>query len=226
MRISVIALILMVFNFSLLNLAYANFNISPLSQSIDVKKKSASFTLENMTNQKAAYEVQAYARNLDSDGEEVRTKTKEIRVFPSKIILEPKQKKRIKVLYLGKKSIGKEKAYRIVFMQTDRNVSEDDPQGLNAKFNFHTAFYVTPKDAQARLTSNLEQYGKNTYLSLSNTGSKHAILQDWQLKLSSGAQSAVYESPLPDVNMLADTQIRIPLSQQAHKYQTAEIITK
>ncbi len=137
--------------------SYANFNISPLSQSINTKQKSASYTLENLTNQKAAYSIEVSTRTLNSAGEEIRDKTKEIRVFPSKIILEPNQKKRIKVIYLGQRNIVQEKAFRVVFMQLDRDVSESEQRGLNAKFNFHTAFYVTPKDAEPDLNSTISQ---------------------------------------------------------------------
>jgi len=203
----------------------ANFNISPLSQSISTKQKSASYTLENLTTRKAAYAVKVSTRTLNSAGEEIREETKEIRVFPSKIILEPQQKKRIKVIYLGKRNIAQEKAFRVVFMQLDRDVTESEQQALNAKFNFHTAFYVTPKNATANLDANLTQGSKGPQLALSNRGNKHIILQDWKLRLTSGEQSIIYEQPLPDVNMLANSKIYIPLSNQAKSFDLAEVVT-
>ena len=205
-------------------MAQANFNISPLSQSITVKEKSASYTLENLTDRKAAYQIHVAKRLLDPAGEEVREPTKELRVFPSKIILEPNQKKRIKVIYLGKKNISLEKSFRVVFMQLDRNVSENDDEGINAKFNFHTAFYVTPKDAQANIQATIQNSGKEAQLALKNLGNKHVILQDWQLKLSSDQSSVIYDQPLPDINMLADTQIFLPLTRIGKQYHRAEVI--
>lgn len=202
----------------------ANFNISPLSQSISTKQKSASYTLENLTNQKAAYEILASTREINSAGEETRHPTKEIRVFPSKIILEPQQKKRIKVIYLGKRNISREKAFRVVFMQLDRDVTENEQQALNSKFNFHTAFYVTPKNATSDLKSTLSENSQGTQLALSNLGSKHIILQDWQLKLTSGEQSIMYDQPLPDINMLANSKVFIPLSDKVKSYDLAEVI--
>ncbi len=207
-------------------LAYANFNISPLSQGIESTQKSASYTLENMTTKKAAYEIEVFSRSVERNGKEVRATTKELRVFPSKIILEPKQKKRIKVIYLGKKNITQEKAYRVVFKQSDRNVSESDQGALNAKFNFHTAFYVTPKGAEADVITVLSSSTNGKQLSLSNQGNKHIILQDWQLKLQRDNQETIYGHPLPDINLLANSEIVIPLSNQASAYQTAEILTK
>ncbi|KII76632.1 fimbria/pilus periplasmic chaperone [Vibrio renipiscarius] len=206
------------------NISYANFNISPLSQSIDIKEKSASYTLENLTNRKAAYEVDVASRSLSESGEELRGATKDIRVFPSKIILEPQQKKRIKVIYLGKKNISKEKSFRVVFKQLDRNVSEDDQEGLNAKFNFHTAFYITPKNAEPELTATVSNGPKGTQLALQNRGNKHIILDDWKLKLSSENGSIFYDKPLPDINMLAETQVFLPLQSIGKQYQQAEVI--
>lgn len=202
----------------------ANFNISPLSQSIAVKEKSASYTLENLTDRKAAYQIHVAKRLLDPSGEELREPTKELRVFPSKIILEPNQKKRIKVIYLGKKKLVLEKSFRVVFMQLDRNVTENDDEGINAKFNFHTAFYVTPKNAQADIQATIENDGKGMILALKNQGNKHMILQDWQLKLSSDQSSVIYDQPLPDINLLADTQIFLPLTRIGRQYHQAEII--
>ncbi|MBA5760813.1 fimbria/pilus periplasmic chaperone [Vibrio sp. 404] len=203
----------------------ANFNISPLSQTISTKQKSASYTLENLTDRKAAYVVKVATRTINSMGEELREETKEIRVFPSKIILEPQQKKRIKVIYLGKRNIEQEKAFRVVFMQLDRDVTESEKSELNAKFNFHTAFYVTPKNAEARLNANLTQGNEGPQLALANRGNKHIILQDWKLKLTSGEQSVIYDQPLPDINMLANSKVFIPLSSKANSYDLAEIVT-
>ncbi|RJX75308.1 molecular chaperone [Vibrio sinensis] len=204
--------------------AQANFNISPLSQSISIKDKSASYTLENLTNKKAAYEIKVASRILDQNGKELRDETKEIRVFPSKVILEPQQKKRIKVIYLGKKGITQEKAFRVVFMQLDRDVTEQDQQTFNAKFNFHTAFYVTPVGAKSDLTAQITHENTKAQLTLVNQGNKHVILQDWNLKLATDSESQMYQHKLPDINMLASSRVIIPLEGVNTRFSQVDIV--
>jgi P pilus assembly chaperone PapD len=202
--------------------SYANFKISPLSQSMDVKKKSASYTLENMTSNNAAYKVTVVERDLNKNGEELRIPTKELRIFPSKIILKPLEKKRVKVLYLGKRDISIEKSYRVIFTQLDRDVSEEQDQGLQSKFNFNTAFYVTPKEAKADLNPSVLEHKGNTYLSLNNQGNGHIILQDWKLQLT--GQGNVYPDELPNINILAGKEVLLPLNKTVAVNQDVEII--
>lgn len=204
--------------------SYANFKISPLSQSMDVKKRSASYTLENMTPNSAAYKVTVVQRDLDKKGKELRIPTKELRIFPSKIILKPLEKKRVKVLYLGKRDISIEKSYRIIFTQLDRDVSEDESEGVQSKFNFNTAFYVTPKEAKAEINPSVLEYKGNKYLSLNNQGNGHIILKDWKLQLSNQGKNRIYPDELPNINILAGKEVLLPLNKTVAVNQDVEIV--
>ncbi|OBT22174.1 hypothetical protein A9266_08730 [Vibrio tasmaniensis] len=204
--------------------SYANFKISPLSQSMNIKTKSASYTLENLTSISAAYKVTVVQRDLSNNGKEIRIPTKELRVFPSKIILKPLEKKRVKVLYLGKRDISIEKSYRIIFTQLDRDVSEDESEGVQSKFNFNTAFYVAPKDAKADLVSSILDQKGSRYLSLSNQGSRHIILQDWKLQLTSQGKDNIYSGKLPNINILAGKEVLLPLNKTVATNQDVEIL--
>ncbi|NQZ91393.1 MAG: hypothetical protein HRT97_03505 [Moritella sp.] len=195
--------------------AWANFSISPMNQYISPKHKTVSYTLQNLSNKKAAYKITALIRHLLPDGTEQRKMTKELRVFPSKIILEPGQKKRIKVLYLGSRQLRTEKAYRVIFKQTGLDVSEQKDLGPQIKYEFVTALYVTPKKAAAEIKTNVKNQGQYLELVLHNSGNKHHILQDWQLKLfNSAGKSQLYTAELPAINLLANTKITLKLAPQ------------
>ncbi len=204
--------------------SFANFNISPLSQSISTKTKNASYTLENLTDRNVAYEVIVTSRDINHLGQEIRSDTKEIRVFPSKIILSPQEKKRIKVIYLGKRSIEQEKAFRVIFKQLDKDVSEIKSDAINSKFNFHTAFYVSPPKAKSNLSAKLIDHADGIKLSLNNKGNAHIILQDWQLKLTSNGKSHIYSNELPNLNVLAGKEVLLPLKGEIETDQQAEVI--
>jgi len=191
---------------------------------MDIKKKSASYTLENLTSSSAAYKVTVVQRDLDKNGEELRIPTKELRIFPSKIILKPQEKKRVKVMYLGKRDISIEKSYRVIFTQLDRDVSEEQDQGIQSKFNFNTAFYVTPKEAKADLNPSVLERKGNKYLSLNNRGNRHIILQDWKLLLTEQDKDNVYPGELPSINILAGKEVLLPLNETVAANQDVEII--
>lgn len=202
----------------------ANFNISPLTVSLGVKEKSASFTLENLSSERAAYEIVATTRRIAIDGEEQREATKLLRAFPSKIILESGQKKRIKVVYLGKRNLTSEQAFRVLFQSLDIDVSKQQEQSVKTKYNFATALYVTPDEAKAKLISTLVEQGQGYILQLKNAGNKHIVLTDWKLELSSQQGSTQYEGTLPDINVLADSEVHIPLNRVQGRYDQAQVL--
>lgn len=203
----------------------ANFNISPLSISLSVGEKSGSYTLENLSQRKAAYQIKAVTREILSNGEEDLQATKLIRVFPSKIILSPGQKKRIKVIYLGKKNIAKEQSFRVLFNSLDLDVSDSQKKtGVITKYNFATTFYVTPKDAEADLNTHIVKKNNRYQLQLKNSGSKHIILRNWKLDLVNNQVKQRYSGDLPDVNILAGNELYIPLTGISGQYQAANIV--
>ena len=205
--------------------ALANFNISPISISLSVGEKSGSYTLENLSQRKAAYQIQAVTREIFSNGEENLKETKLIRIFPSKIILSPGQKKRFKVIYLGKKNIAKEQSFRVLFNSLDLDVSDSlKTTGVITKYNFATTFYVTPKDAEADLNTHIVKKNNRYQLQLKNLGSKHIILRNWKLDLVNNQAKQRYSGDLPDVNILAGNELYIPLTGISGQYQTANIV--
>ncbi len=192
--------------------ASANFSISPMNQVISSKDKTVSYTLENLSEQTRGYEIKVMTRTINREGNEIRGETNEIRVFPSKIILKPGQKKRIKAMYLGKRNILDEKAFRVIFFQSDLDVTEESNQGINTKYEFITALYVTPDDAEAKISQNVISKNGKEWLVLKNEGSKHKVLKSWTLDLvDSESNKFKYDHFLPNMNLLSKTEVYIEL---------------
>lgn len=192
----------------------ANFSISPMNQELSPKEKTVSYTLENLSTETTGYEIKVTTRSINKDGSELREKTKELRVFPSKVILKAGQKKRIKAMYLGNRNIKNEKAFRVIFSQSDLKVTEENDSGLNTKYEFITALYVTPEKAEAKIKQEVITENGKTWLALNNIGSKHQVLKSWTLSLvDNNGNETNYDKKLPDMNLLSSAKVLLELEQ-------------
>ena len=182
----------------------ANVMITPLSMDIDIKKPVSSYTIENKSGEQQTYLVKTYYRTMDSMGREINKETKELRIFPSKIILNPSQSKRIKVMYLGKKAIPDERSYRVIF----EPITVGEQEGVKFNYKFVTSVYVTPEKAEHNLVAKMDA-GK---IYIQNLGNKHAVLNNWGLVFNQGSSGEVtYKDALPTINMLAKSHVVLPI---------------
>lgn len=197
-------LIIFPFVFLFSSVAFSNVMITPLSIEMDINKPLSSYTIENKSADQQTYAVKSYFRTIDENGREVNKETKEIRVFPNKILLNSMQSKRIKVMYLGKKTITDEKAYRVVF----EPVTVGEQAGVKFNYKFVTSVYVTPEKAEHNVIVKMNS-GK---LYIQNLGNKHEVLNNWGLVFNQGTSGEVaYKEPLPPINMLAKSNVVLPL---------------
>ncbi|CAM2781110.1 fimbria/pilus periplasmic chaperone [Vibrio mytili] len=193
------------------NIVFANFVVSPTQVETSVKTKVVSYTIENRTDVRAAYDIQVFERQLLPSGEEVLLDTKDLRAFPSKVIVEAGKKKRIKVMYLGKRDISSEKPYRVNFIQDDKDVSQEQSNNLNVRFEFFTSLYIQPKNISSKLETEVVKKNGQWLLYLQNTGTKHHILNDWKLALGGSDSNTV---SMPAVNVLANTHVYLPINKK------------
>lgn len=178
--------------------------ITPLSMDIDIKKPVSSYTIENKSGEQQTYLVKTYYRTMDSTGNEVNEETKELRIFPSKIILNPQQAKRIKVMYLGKKALQNERSYRVIF----EPIIVGEQEGMKFNYRFVTSVYVTPEKAEHNIVATMDA-GK---VSIQNLGNKHTVLSNWGLVFNQGSSGEVtYKETLPTINMLAKSNLVLPI---------------
>lgn len=184
--------------------ALANVMITPLSMDIDIKKPVSSYTIENKSGEQQTYLVKTYYRTMDLNGKEVNEETKELRIFPSKIILNPQQSKRIKVMYLGKKALQAEQSYRVIF----EPITVGEQEGVKFNYKFVTSVYVTPEKAEHNIVAKIEA-GK---VYIQNLGNKHTVLSNWGLVFNQGLSGEVtYKDALPTINMLAKSNLVLPI---------------
>ncbi|MCA0933947.1 hypothetical protein LCL85_00035 [Vibrio alginolyticus] len=199
--------------------SFANFIVSPTQVEVDSKVKVVSYTIENKTPNSSAYKIEVFERQLLPSGEEVLLETKDLRAFPSRVIIESGKKKRIKVMYIGKRNLTEERPYRINFIQDDKDVSKDLSNRVNVQFEFFTSLYIQPKNSESNLETELVKRDNKWMLHIQNTGTKHHILNGWKIDFGTPLGSV----DMPPVNVLANSQVYLPVNKNLNN--TAKAFT-
>ncbi len=158
-----------------------SFNFNPMSQAIELgeNQKSAQFFIENNSNEKMAIELSVKERKMDENGNETLPATSELTVFPPQMIIPPKEKRTIRVNWIGGKAITEEKAFRVVAEQLPLKVDEKTKKksGIQMLMKYMAALYITPKDAESKVkVLSQKKEGSNLLILLENEGNKHQVL--------------------------------------------------
>ncbi|MCH9620780.1 MAG: hypothetical protein S4CHLAM20_01840 [Chlamydiia bacterium] len=179
-------------------------SISPVDLEIDFNKGQGYYTLINDANSQKVIAISTKTRSMDIDGKNIMDATKDLIVYPKQVVLKPKEKRLIRVIWKAKKPIAHEKAYRIIFAEQNINVDfgEEDlgkderRAGLSFGVRFEGTVYIQPKKvakSKIEVTSfdRKKIEGEDYFvITLENTGSKHKhiISKDLELELLRSAK--------------------------------------
>lgn len=180
------------FLFPLLALPFlVAFSFSPMSQSIELGdgQKQVQFIVENPTGEPMAVEIGLRDRIQKEDGSEDQPASKDIAAFPPQLIIPPKEKRTVRVSFMGSKPTT-EKAYRVVAEQlpVDVNGVRQKGSGIKMLLKYVAALYVNPGNTKADLKVVSIQVGSELKITLENKGSLHAPLVNPQLTLKKGSK--------------------------------------
>ena len=124
------------------------FQLSPIELTIDLKKAQGSLEIENSDSRPAAITFKVYTRQIDEAGKESRELSRDLLILPLQTRLEPGQKRTIKVIYTGPKSLAQEAAYRVVAEQLPIAFESSASKGALPQIKFLLRFvasiYVSP----------------------------------------------------------------------------------
>jgi fimbrial chaperone protein len=90
-------------------------SISPINLELDLKKGQGYYTLSNDANSKKVIAVSLKSRTLDLDGKNILEPTKDFIVYPKQVVLKPKEKRLIRLIWKSKEKLSVEKCYKIFF---------------------------------------------------------------------------------------------------------------
>lgn len=198
--------------------------------------------IENPGDDKLPVQIEAFARSTDAMGSEVRKKTEDFVIYPEQVVLLPKEKRNVRVSWVGEISDGKEKAYRLVASQLpvdfrEQNSAPKKASSVNLKvlLQYVASAYVTPKGAlpQVRITEVKRVGSKKVAITFQNAGSAHKVLLFNSLKIKAAEKTLAdlnTHKGVESVNLLPgdqavveiDTSIEVP----AQTPLTAEIHLK
>lgn len=189
---------------------FAAFEISPVISTLapNGPKATVSYTVINNSDTKTPIQISVFHRSPNEDGDEkyeaAQDASDQFQVVPSQIILNPKEKRTIRVTYVGEPKIKNEIAFRIISEEFPINVS--DPAKVKNKTQASIAIlskyvgsiYVKPEGTVPELIAeaSVDKAGKEKMLLIiHNRGTEHKLLQDIKYKVSTVADKK--EFPLP-----------------------------
>jgi len=186
--------------FILLNIMIVNgfaLSISPINLEIDHAKAQGYYTLINDDVSQKVIAITTKSREIDSNGISVYEPTKDLIVYPKQVVLKPKEKRLIRVIFKGNNNFTAEKAYRITFAEKNISVDFDEMNlgegkraaGVSFGVRFDGTVFVQPKKAavaKIEVTSYDRQKveGEEFFIvTLKNTGTKHRFINTKDLEL-------------------------------------------
>jgi len=195
------------------------FSFEPITQDYTTSGAGAShvFRVTNTGESRIAVRVSVRPRWIEPDGTEVLGKeAEEFVVFPRQMLLEPDERRSIRVRWSGPESIDEERPYRIIAEQVPVDMGSDEPTqggGIRLTYRYEGTVYVVPPAAEPGVrVASIERSGTGESLrvEVTNQGSRHALLAGARLLLlrEPGAEPAIEldSNELPGLvgeNMLA-----------------------
>lgn len=190
----------------LLPLQLFAFKFSPMSQTLEMSQGqlSVQFFVENEATQPIAIQLSSATRSMKENGEEVNSKAEdEIEIFPEQLILEPHQKRSIKVSYKGTKDIKIEKAYRIIAEQLPVELSEKKSKASSIKvlLRYVAALYVDPGKTESQIVYQESKIkDKKIYVVVENKGTRHQVLTNLRIQVVQKKKEIIEKQFLKGMN--------------------------
>ncbi|MEK6579036.1 MAG: hypothetical protein AABZ55_07395 [Bdellovibrionota bacterium] len=215
--------------------AWASFDIVPITQVLTPSGNgaTASFTVKNHSDQRTPVQITIIPREPDINGNEnfknIGDTDDRFQVFPSQIILKPKDTQTIRVTWVGNPKITSELPFRMISEELPIILPEPGkiykkPVGrLTIMSRYIGSLYVTPTGAQANLlfkaVESPEKKG-HMLLEIENKGTSHQVIRKDKFKFSTqlaggGSKDIEWqvdpESPLFQANILANQSRKVTI---------------
>ena len=210
--------------------ALANFEYSPIVAELTTTGKT-SFLLTKVSSHDEAdipVIVRIFERTMTSKGEEVRTPTTDLTVFPTQFILPARGQKFLKVVWKGPADIPFEKSFRILVEHApvDLNARKQGAASIRMMTNYSGMIYVNAQSSAANvllksLTKKPKQ--RSLQLEIANDGDRHLVLTEPVLEVACKGSTKtpfILKGPalknLEGVNMLARSKFETTASAPAN----------
>ena len=193
--------------------AFGSFDFAPIIATLTPTGSgaSASFIIQNADDTKLPVQVSLVHRDPDFEGKEDLKETPDIddlfQIYPAQIILAPKEKRTVRITWIGDPKPKRELAFRMIAEELPIDLEENKTYSKPvAKVRIATKYvgslYVGPAGARAQLMATAaptEDKQPKLALEIQNLGTAHKVLANMQLKLTPSAGGADYEFSKTDL---------------------------
>jgi fimbrial chaperone protein len=195
------------------------FRFSPMVATLSASGPDATqtFMVENNNGEKIALQIEAFHRDVDADGKETRRETDEFSIFPEQMVLEPGEKRNIRLTWTGERQPKEELPYRLVVSQLPVDLKKPEKRRTGANITFLLQYvasvYVSPGVGAPRIS--VESFkilpDKKAELVLKNSGSAHRVLKGIRLLAAGKPLSGFNLKDLDSENVLPGKSRRFQL---------------
>ncbi len=211
------------------------FYITPISQTLSPKGRSAkrSFLIINNKAKTIGIQVNMSIRDMDLYGKEINSEIhNEFLYYPKQLILMPGQRQKVSVTWVGENQPKTELAYRFIAEELPLNLSPQNKKkdkqlispSIKLFMKFVASVYITPKKAKAEIIVediSTQESGKKKQLviTLYNKGTKHHLLSKGHLLITEKGEEdenlILTEDAIEkfdEINLLAERRVRLYLN--------------
>lgn len=198
------------------------FRLAPMSVQFAPSggKATQVLVLENNETEKVPVQIEVTTREIDTAGNEKRTKTDDFVVYPEQVVLLPNEKRNLRVTWNGGADFKSEKAFRIIATQLPLQFQEQNSKNkkteasLNFLVQYVASAYVTPPGSfsKVRVAGIKLIDAKNLEIELHNEGSAHQLLKTKKFQLLSGDKTVLEMDSVKELeseNILAGGQRKV-----------------
>lgn len=214
------------------------YSVQPMVTELKPSGREATrvFTIDNTYDEKLAVQVAAFTRSISTDGKEERKETKDFVIYPDQLAIGPKEKRSIRVTYVGPRDIKTQIPYRIAFDQMPVDLKKkSQKQGAQVRFmfNYVAAVYITPDGAEPKVEiESQKKVGDKFEVVFVNNGTAHKLLSHFDTYIvGDGVQKDVSDADqkaLNSSNLLpqAKRKINFQIPKELQKASKLEIRIK
>lgn len=169
--------------------ASAHFEFSPITMALETTGKTnhAIAQVINRENFAIPITIRITNRKLLENGEEERSDSEDIAVFPTQFLLAPKESRAIKIIWQGEETLQAEKAYRIIVEEVPVEFSSKTANAgaVRILINYVGSIYVNSSKTESNLVLDnvTSEEGKFLSFLFNNKGSSHVIIKSPNIEL-------------------------------------------
>lgn len=193
------------------------FELSPVVVTLEPQgiKAEQVYLLTNSLNSPAAIEFSITTREQRRDGTEIRKPAADLfNLYPSQVVIPAGGTQKVRLKWLGKKTVTEELPYRFIAKQLPVKLSADKGISLNVVMAMESIVYINPPQLeilppynstkpslrpleQLKITSIKTKVGleeKQLMLTVTNHAKKHIHLHNTQIQLTTNGQNIVLKN--------------------------------